>query len=160
MLKWLKKITLDTQEEYWNSISEFPLYNWIKCNDGNLKYTRLDKNIGTKKIDEKTWVKLYDEYLKEFGLTKRYENYLKLIQKKAILQADFVIKNDKFTLTELEIIDYKIKEVEQYFGEGQSIEVILTWLGQFLGYKINQKETTVKEYYTILEEYGKANKKV
>jgi len=30
----------------------------------------------------------------------------------------------------------------------------------FLGYKIDQKTTTVKEYFVILEEYGKANKKV
>jgi len=26
------------------------------------------------------------------------------------------------------------------------------------GYKIDQKTTSVKEYFTLLEEYGKANK--
>lgn len=160
MLKWLKRITSSTQEKYWNSIDEFPLYNWVKCNDGKLEYTRKDINVGCDIDDAEMWIKLYNEYLKQFGLTKRYLKYLKLLRKKALLQADYVIKKDKFKLTEIEITNADLKKLEFYFGDGQEIEVILTWLSMFLGYKINQKETTVKEYFTILEEYGKANKKV
>ena len=53
-----------------------------------------------------------------------------------------------------------MKSLEVYFGDGKDIEVILLWLSKFLGYKINTKETSVKEYFLMLEEYGKANKKV
>jgi hypothetical protein len=34
----------------------------------------------------------------------------------------------------------------------------LMYLSMHLGYKLNPKETTVKEYFTILNEYGKSNK--
>jgi len=43
MLQWLKKILSFTQGEYWSSIDEMPLYNWIRCNDGKLEYTRKEK---------------------------------------------------------------------------------------------------------------------
>ena len=52
----------------------------------------------------------------------------------------------------------KIANLETYFGDGQKIEVILMWLSKFMGYKIDPKETSVKEYFYLLEEYGKANK--
>jgi hypothetical protein len=159
MLKRLKKILFFTQGEYWNSIDEMPLYNWIKCNNGKLEYTRKNKK-GNKKNDALSWGKLYNEYLHEFGLDTRYKKYLEAQKKKAILQSEYVITKEKFKLTEIEIQKQRIEDLAMYFGEGKQIEVILTWLGMFLGYKVDQKTTTVKEYFVILEEYGKANKKV
>jgi hypothetical protein len=137
-----------------------PLYNWVKCNDNLLQYARKDITKGNKIDDHLYWVKLYDEYLEKFGLNDRYKKYLDLMRKKALLQAEYVIKKEKFKLTEIEITETKLKDLEVYFGDGQKIEVILTWLGMFLGYKIDQRNTSVTEYFVILEEYGKANKKV
>jgi len=159
MLRWLRKILSFTQGEYWNSIDEMPLYNWIKCNSGQIEYSRKDKK-GNKLKDYLHWKKLYDEYLKEFGLDVRYKKYLEAQRKRALLQSDYVITKERFKLTEIEIQSQKIKDLELHFAEGKKIEVILTWLGMFLGYKVDQKTTTVKEYFVILEEYGKANKKV
>lgn len=159
MRKWLKKILSFTQGEYWNSIDEMPLYNWIKCNDGKLEYTRKGKK-GNGDQDYLNWKSLYNEYLDVFGLDTRYKKYLKAQRKKALLQSEYIITKEKFKLTEIEIQAQRIKDLEMYFGEGKQIEVILTWLGMFLGYKVDQKTTTVKEYFIILEEYGKANKKV
>jgi len=136
-----------------------PLYNWIKCNNGKLQYTR-KANKGNKLQDYLHWKLLYNEYLNEFGLDKRYKKYLEAQKKRAILQSEYVTTKDRFKLTEIEIESQKLKDLEMHFGEGKKIEVILTWLGMFLGYKVDQKTTTVKEYFVILEEYGKANKKV
>tara|TARA_R110001632_G_scaffold76073_1_gene172725 strand:- start:25719 stop:26141 length:423 start_codon:yes stop_codon:yes gene_type:complete len=136
-----------------------PLYNWIKCNDEKIQYTRKGKK-GNKYHDLINWELLYNEYLKEFGLDKRYKKYLETKTEKALLQSEYIITKERFKLTEIEIQNQKLKDLEIYFGEGKSIEVILTWMGKFLGYKLNQKTTTVKEYFVILEEYGKANKKV
>ncbi len=52
----------------------------------------------------------------------------------------------------------KIKDLERFFGDGQRIESVLTYISMWCGYKIDQKTTSVKEYFTLLEEYGKANK--
>jgi len=159
MLQWLKKILSFTQGEYWSSIDEMPLYNWIRCNDGKLEYTRKEKK-GNKIQDVYNWKKLYNEYLKEFGLDVRYKKYLEAQKKRALLQSEYVITKERFKLTEIEIESQKIQDLEMHFAGGKKIEVILTWLGMFLGYKLDQKTTTVKEYFVILEEYGKANKKV
>ena len=159
MLQWLKKILSFTQGEYWSSIDEMPLYNWIRCNDGKLEYTRKEKK-GNKIQDVYNWKKLYNEYLKEFGLDVRYKKYLEAQKKRALLQSEYVITKERFKLTEIEIESQKIQDLEMHFAGGKKIEVILTWLGMFLGYKLDQKTTTVKEYFVILEEYGKANKKI
>lgn len=159
MLKWLRKILSFTQGEYWSSIDEMPLYNWIKCNKGKIEYTRKSKK-GNKIQDYINWKLLYNEYLKEFGLDVRYKKYLEAQKKRAILQADYIITKERFKLTEIEIESQKIKDLDAHFGEGKKIEEILTWLGMFLGYRLDQKTTTVKEYFVILEQYGKANKKV
>lgn len=159
MLQWLKKILSFTHGEYWSSIDEMPLYNWIRCNDGKLEYTRKEKK-GNKIQDVYNWKKLYNEYLKEFGLDVRYKKYLEAQKKRALLQSEYVITKERFKLTEIEIESQKIQDLEMHFAGGKKIEVILTWLGMFLGYKLDQKTTTVKEYFVILEEYGKANKKV
>ena len=65
-----------------------------------------------------------------------------------------------FNKTKIAIQDAKLKNFEIYFGNGQDIEIILVWLGKYIGYKIDKKATSVKEYFILLEEYGKANKKV
>lgn len=159
MLSRLKSILSFSQGEYWISIDEMPLFNWIRCNDNKLEYARKNKK-GNQFQDLINWKRLYNEYLKEFGLDRRYKRYLDAKKKRAILQSEYIITKEKFKITEIEIQDQQIKDLEFYFGEGQKIEVILTWLGMFLGYKIDQKNTTVKEYFVILEQYGKANKKV
>ena len=159
MLRWLRRITSYTRGKYWSSIDEMPLYNWIKCNNGKLEYTRITGK-GNKLHDLINWKRLYNEYLKEFGLDTRYKKYLDAQKKKALLQSQYVITGERFKLTEIEIQEQRIRDLEVHFAGGKKIEVILTWLGMFLGYKIDQKTTTVKEYFVILEEYGKANKKV
>jgi|TARA_R110000744_G_scaffold97622_1_gene188613 hypothetical protein len=160
MLKWLNKITSNTQDVYWESIEDLPLYNWIKCNNEKYIYTRKDPKGVVNKNDLKQWVKLYDEYLGHFGLNDRYEKYLEAQRKKALLQAEYIITKNNFKKTEIAIQEAKLKNLELYFGDGQDIEVILMYLGKFLGYKIQAKQTSVKEYFTLLEEYGKANKKI
>ena len=159
MLQILRKIISYTRGKYWVSIDEMPLYNWIKCNNGDLSYTRIGKK-GNLINDLKNWERLYNEYLASFGLNDRYKKYLEAQRKKAKLQAEYIIKKDNFKLTEIEIQNQRIKDLEVYFGDGEKIEVILTWLGMFLGFKLDKKNTTVTEYFTILEQYGKANKKV
>lgn len=134
-----------------------PLYNWIKCNNGKLEFTR-KTNKGNKVQDYIHWKLIYNDYLKEFGLDKRYKKYLETKRKIAQLQADYIINKDRFKLTEIAIEEENLKGLEQNFGNGTSIEVILVWLGMYLGYRLDPKTTTVKEYFIILEQYGKSNK--
>ncbi len=159
MLKKLRKTTSSMHVVYWESIKDMPLKNWIKCSDGEVQYVC---KSGTTSLElcMDQWSKLYDEYLSFFGLGDRYEKYLNTQKDLAVLQAEYVIKKEKFTLTLIEIQKATLKNLENYFGNGQQIEVILLWLGKFMGFRIDPEKVSVMEYFTMLEEYGKANKKV
>lgn len=151
--------TLNTHVKYWESIDEMPMYNWQKCSDGFLKYVTIDL-IDDEKNNQIQYDKLYDQYLVRFGLSKEFERYMNLLRKKAQLQCDYVQTNKRFKLTEIEIVDAKIERLNINFGDGKSIETTVLHLSKWLGFKVNLKETTVVEYYTIIQEYGKwANKK-
>ena len=117
MLTWLKRILSFMPGEYWSSIDEMPLYNWIKCNNGKLEFTRITKK-GNKVQDYIHWKRLYNEYLTEFGLDTRYKKYLDAQKKKALLQSEYVITKERFKLTEIEIQEQRIKDLEVHFAGG------------------------------------------
>ncbi len=154
-LKWN---TSNTHVKYWESINELPMFNWVKCGDGDLKYVTIEL-IDDPEQNQIQYDKLYDQYLERFGLSDEFERYLEMIKKRALLQCEYVENKKRFKLTEIEIIDAKINRLDLNFGDGQSIEQTCIHLSKWLGYKINVKETTVVEYYEIIKEYGKwANK--
>jgi hypothetical protein len=161
ILTGLKRIISPTSARRYNSIDSLPLYNWQKCVNGSLKYVRtiVKEEDEDNKEDEKVFEKIYDEYIKRFGMGKLYEKWLKIMKKKAIMECDFVITQEKFKLTEIQIEEAKLKGMLDNKGEGTSIEKSLIYLGQWLGYRLNIKEVTTLEYFNLLEEYGKANKK-
>jgi hypothetical protein len=141
-------------------LDEFPLYNWIKCQDGELIYCRRD--IGTEsetEIDSDAWANLYDKYIKKFGLGKLYKRMLSVMREKALIECDFTINRDRFKLTQIEIKEAELNSMLNNRGQGMTIEQTLIYLGKWLGYRLNPKEINVIEYYNILDEYGKANKK-
>jgi len=129
----------------------------MKCLDDDWRY------VNKKPIDhpdnEKRWEHLYDQYLQRFGLGDKFERYLNALKQKAILQCEYITTNDRFVLNKIEIEDARIKGMQIHFGDGGSIDTSLIYLGKWLGYPLKIKETTVVEYYEILNEYGKWSNK-
>lgn len=134
-----------------------PLFNWIKCTEGALKYTRKGKT-GSNEQDAEAWVMVHDEYLKEFGLSKMYKKLLTQMKKKAELELDYVITDNKFKLTLIEIEEAKLKSMLSTAGTGISIEQSLIHLSKWLGYWIKSKEINVKEFFYLTKEYERINK--
>lgn len=134
-----------------------PLYNWIKCNEGKIEFTRISDE-GNPEMDVITWENIYNDYLKEFGLTETYKRMLNAMRKKAILELDFVLTGDRFKLTEIEIEETRLNAMLQNAGNGMTIEESLIYISKWLGTWLNVKNITVREYFNLLEQYGKANK--
>lgn len=130
-----------------------PLYNWLKCNEGDLKYTRKDLEIGKDSIDEKAWNILYDEFIKKFGLSKVYEKLLKQMKKKAEIELDYVLSGDRFKLTMLEMETRRLESILSSAGTGISTDQALIHLSKWVGYWIKTKDISVLEFYNLSNEY-------
>jgi len=142
---------------YFLSIEELPLYNWIKCTNGEKKYVRKSKE-GNEKNDNEAWEIIYNEYLKKYGLQKSYKRYIEQLKKVVNAELDFVIKGDRFKLTISEMEAQKMKSMLNNMNYGMSIEQTLIHLSKWIGYFIKTKEISVVEYFNLLNEFERSNK--
>ena len=71
---------------------------------------------------------------------------------------DFVITGNRFKLTEIEIEETRLNAMLSNAGVGMSIDESLIYISKWMGTWLNVKQITTKEYFNLLEQYGKANK--
>ena len=149
----------NTRGIYWESIDDFPLYNWIKCNENLIQYTRKDLNLGSDEDDQEAWMNIWDQYLKKYGLAKLHKRLLNAMKQKAILECEYVITKDRFKLNLIEIEAQRLKDMMANAGIGMTIEESLIHLSRWAGFRMNAKEISVVEYFNMMKQYGKENSK-
>ena len=147
----LKKPTLIILERYYESIDEMFLNAWIKCNNEDLRYTRRTLTEGTEEEDSKQWEKLQNQYLERFGLPKDYQKYLRLQVNKAKAQLEYVITGKRFELNKITAIDFKINALTNKNSEEISIQKMLNHLSKMQGYTLTQYNTTVSQYFELID---------
>lgn len=153
------KNTSNTRAERWESIKEMPLDNWCLCTAGEIGYVRKEPTNEPTAEDVLHWNTVYDSYIKRFGLSEVHKKYLETLRKKALLETEYVIKRTKFTITKIEIMEAKLEAMMKNAGHGMTTEQALIYLSKWVGYRLDPKQITALEYFTLLDEYGKANKK-
>lgn len=144
-------------DEYYTSIENLPLANWIKCQDGKLHYTRKG-STGSIQLDNEAWEKIYDEYIEVYGLGKMKIKLLKTMVKKAEAELDFCLTGDRFKLTQAEIEQTALENMLKNAGNGSTIEQTLIHLSKWIGHWIKAVDISTKEYFTMIEELDKYNK--
>ncbi len=144
--------------DYYEGIEELPLFNWIKCTSNDLKFVRKDKK-GTEQEDIEAWERIYDSYIAEYGLNEVYKKLLNAMKKKALLEVDFILTRERFKLTEIEMQIANLDAMMMNGGNGMTIEQSLIHLSKWMGSWINAKEISTKEYFNLMSEYGKENKR-
>lgn len=138
------------------SLEELPLHNWIRCNEGELNFTR-KSGKGTERGDAEAWSNLYDDYIKRYDLGKLHKKMLKIMREKALLELNFVETRERFELTKIELKEAELIRMMKNNGSGMTIDQSLVHLSKWIGYRLAAKEITVVEYFNISEQYGKAN---
>lgn len=142
--------------KHYTELEEFPLYNWMKCQAGDISFTQIERGE-EKPEDAEAFENLYDQYLKRYGHSKNYERLLEVMKKKAILELEYVQSRERFKLTEIAIQAQRLEDMIRTNGSGMGIEESLVPLSKYMGFRIDPKQTMVTEYYNILQNYGKAN---
>ena len=123
-----------------------------------MSYVRKGKE-GNEENDIEAWQKIYDSYILEYGLSDMYKKLLNAMKKKALLEVDFIITRDRFKLTEIEMQIANLDAMIINKGSGVTIEQSLIHLSKWMGSWINVKTITTREYFNLMEEYGKENKR-
>lgn len=142
-------------EKFYESIEDMPLYNWHKCMSGDYYYVRVDEKQLNLPSCEKAFKKLYDSYFEIFGIDKKYKEQIEVIKKIALLQCDYLITRDEFKITQIEVENAKLEMIKTGTSSNVTLQTTLIYLSKWIGYRLDWKQVTVYEYYTLLEESSK-----
>lgn len=135
--------------KFYTSIDELPIYNWFKCIDKK-EYSYVVKEGKANEDESKeAFGKLYAEYIDTFGISKILETVLGLQNEILVLKIDKALTKDNSLQF---FIDMKELELADTMNVKQSkINTSKIAIEKYLGFKLNEKEVTVKEYYEYLE---------
>ena len=143
---------------YYTSIEELPLYNWEKCQNGDLTYTRIDNEETSHELDMKSWEILNYEYMERFGISRHHRRYLELQKRLLLLQLELVETGNRFLNNKIRQVTDEITNVfKDEKGKGMNIDQSLVYLSKFMGFRLDKRTMKTLEYFTLLNEYGKKN---
>lgn len=106
----------------------------------------------------KAWELIYDEYIDTFGISDDFREYLDTKRKIAIHQADLIITGDRSLETFIEIEQVKLESLFNRKTK-QNINEVKVYVEKYMGFRLDEKTVSVKEYYTYLYALQKQNKR-
>ncbi len=121
---------------------------------------RKKKKEGNEEKDIKAWEIIYDEYIIKQGLGKMMTKLIETIWKKTQAELDYIITGDRFLLTQCEMLETKLEQMLNNDGNGMTISTTLIHLSKWMNTWINVKTITTKEYFDLLKEFSKEQKKL
>jgi len=146
---------------YYESIDELPIYNWRKINETNdLKYLLKQKCGLTKKkflILQQAWEKLYDNFLDTFGINDDFKKVMELKRDILVLKINMQMDKDPFIINFIEMKEVELNAIIKSGESGISFNEIKAHVAKFMGFAINEKETSTRDYYTYVELFKKEN---
>lgn len=142
-------------KRFYETIEDMPLYNWYKCINGDLYFVRIDDKQLDLQGCEEAFKKVYESYMNIFGIDKKYKQQIESIKKIALLQCDYLKTKDQFKLTQIEVENAKLELFKKDIASNVTLQQTLIHLSKWVGYRLDWKQVTVYEYYTLLEESSK-----
>lgn len=146
---------------YYSDIEQFPLQNWLNCNNGDLRFTRVRMEKGTRKNDLAAWETLYNDFLKRVGPSDEFAELLEMLIERANLQRDYLatIVNGARVRRKLNAINELTSKIRNFHTTGKSektmtVSKILNLISKKQGYQVRIKDLTVLAYFELLKEYN------
>lgn len=156
-MKWLKPNSSITPEKYYLEIDEISLYNWSKCMAGDLKF--VTKDLKPSRLDGAVWVKLFNDYLKRFGITDDFDRYLDTLVLLTALRVAYIQTGDEMVLNQIAIEEVNAAKLDPSQFEGMTPEQCLTRLSKWQGYHLKAREISIVEFKNLMIEYGRTDQK-
>ena len=143
---------------YYVDLAEFPLYNWDKCQDGQLNFMRLNSEIGTDEQDEKAWELLQYNYIERFGVSARHARY-------TILQRDLLVLRLEKSITDNRFLDNQIEDIQDELKsmfkndemQKNTLDISLIHMNKVFNCGLDKRKIMTLQYFLMAQEYGKKN---
>jgi hypothetical protein len=115
---------------------------------GDLSFLAKSKYLNSRRA-RKAWIKLFDEYLIEYGAPESYTRYIEKMKKAAALYKAAYVDGKRHELVRARIAQNEAEK--ELSGEGESMGVLVARLSKFVGFPLDQKKITVAEFYNYIE---------
>lgn len=140
----------------YNSIEDLPMWNWNKIHETkNLNYLLKKKDYKNlpnifKKTLVDNWLDLNQQVFDEFGMSDKYEQYIRLTKLQIQLRCEKVIQEDRFLINEVNVLQV---DIDALFSdkENQSFDQVMVGLEKYLGFRLDSKKITVRKYNDYLK---------
>jgi len=146
----------------YTSIEDMPIYNWFKCIDTkDYSYCSSERKNITEDVLKECEIAFntcYDEFIYTFGISPELAEIIRIKNKILMLKIDIALTGDKSLENFIEIEEIQLNErLEVKQTKTNTYKVAIE---KYLGFRLNEKEVTVKEYYEYLqaikENHGRA----
>jgi len=139
-------------------IDDFPLFNWEKCEGGELRY--VNKDSKSRKSDFIAWNLLFNQYLERFGLGELMSEYLDVKAFLTELRLLYIETGNRMLLNQIKIEEARLKKLDPSAHEGMTIDQSLVYLSRWMGGgMLNKRKITIVEFKNLMNEYARSNKK-
>lgn len=139
-----------------------PIYNWFKCIDTkDYSYCSSERKNITEDVLKECEIAFnacYAEFIDTFGISPELAEIIRIKNKILMLKIDIALTGDKSLENFIEIEEIQLNErLEVKQTKTNTYKVAIE---KYLGFRLNEKEVTVKEYYEYLqaikENHGRA----
>lgn len=136
---------------YYTTIEDLPVYNWNKIIEEQ-KYNYILLNPSEKNFDvnkcKNQFALIYEEFIDVFGINEQLRGIIELQNEITIYKIDIAL-GEKSLDALLKLTESKLKKkLEKKESKGNLTKV---YIEKFLGFRLNEKEVTVYEYYNYIK---------
>lgn len=154
------KSTMNLSEQnYYLSIDDIPLWNYRKGIEGKVNYCR--REWSDKPINEddcRAWEMVYDDYLRTFGLGDKYEEYTYLQMELIELNCELILENSLFLINKIKRLEQEMQNLLSN-DKGVDMDDCIVFVSKWMGTIINEKQVTAKMFFKMLDNLIKDGKK-
>ena len=127
----------------YNSIENLPIYNYNKIIE-----TGDFKKYGVQSAED--WDNIEREFFNQIGYSEKYFEILRIKTDLVITKAKYYKTNNKALKTLIEVKKAKLNQItaEQTGGD---FGLMVAQVSKFMGFRIDTKEISVKEFYNFIK---------
>ena len=143
-------------EKYYSELNDIPLYNFEKCLSGDYRFICLHQPEKWSKHEFNAFLLIYEKYIQKYQ-KKELVNKVNILKTLIELHYMYAATNDKSFLTQIDIKKSQLPKTHEK-TESNTTQTLVV-LSKFMGYRLNPREISVDEFYTIIRNYERSSQK-